>query len=119
MRELGVQEHCLYPGFSDDPRDAFLGLAHDLTLADDFLTGSGALLQKASIKESSDDATRNADLLAGYVGDKRKVEHLRNLFRDGKYADVVAEFNSLKYPGRLSESERKMVEMARSKLAWS
>jgi hypothetical protein len=30
MRELGVRERCHYPGFSEHPKQAFLGLAHDL-----------------------------------------------------------------------------------------
>jgi len=32
MRELGVWNRCRYPGYSDDPLDAFRCLAHDLTL---------------------------------------------------------------------------------------
>ena len=110
MRELGVREQCHYPGFSEDPEEAFLGLAHDLAFADDFLTGNGALLRQAAKRESSDNAARNADLMA--LGDKRKVEHLRSCFRQGKYEDALAEFKRLEYPERLSESDRKMVELA-------
>ena len=58
MRELGVREQCHYPGFSEDPKEAFLGLAHDLAFADDFLTGNGALLRQAAKKESSDNAAQ-------------------------------------------------------------
>jgi hypothetical protein len=115
MRELAVRERCHYPGFSEDPKDAFLGLAHDLAFADDFLTGTGALLREAARKESSDDAARNADLMADNVGDKRTIEHLRSCFREAKYKDVLAEFNGLKYPERLSEPDRKMVELARKR----
>jgi hypothetical protein len=115
MRELGVRERCHYPGFSEDPRDAFQGLAHDLAFADDFLTGTAALLRQAAMKESSDSAARNANLMAGYVGDTRKVEHLRSCFRRGKYDDAIVEYNSLKYPERLSESDRKMIELARKR----
>src|SRR5262249_48522143 len=115
MRELGVQERCHHPGFSEDHKEAFLGLAHDLAFADDFLTGSGDVLRQAAMRESSDNAERNADLLAGYVGDKRKVEQLRNCFHQGKYEDTLAKFNCLKYPERLSEPDRKMVELARKR----
>jgi hypothetical protein len=72
MSEIGVRERCHYPSFSGDPKEAFLGLAHDLAFADDFLTGTGALLRQAAKRESSDNAERNADLKAGYVGDKQK-----------------------------------------------
>jgi len=94
---------------------AFLGLAHDLGFADDFLTGTGALLGQAAKRESSDGAERNADLMAGYVGDKRKVEQLRSSFHQRRYEEAIARFNGLKYPERLSESDRKMVELARKR----
>ena len=48
MCELGVREQCHYPGFSEDSKEAFLGLAHDLGFADDFLAGTGALLRQAA-----------------------------------------------------------------------
>jgi hypothetical protein len=60
-------------------------------------------------------AARNADLMAGYVGDKRKIDELHSCFRERRYEDVIIKFNSLKYPERLSESERKMVELARQR----
>jgi len=66
MRELGVRDQCHYPGFSEDSKEAFLGLAHDL-------------------------------------------------LRQGKYEDALAEFKRLEYPERLSESDRKMVELARKR----
>jgi hypothetical protein len=72
-------------------------------------------LRQAAMRGSSDDASRHADLMAGYVGDKRKVEHLRSCFQQGKYEDALTEFKSLKYPERLSESDRKMVELARKR----
>lgn len=115
MRGIGVLERCHYLGFSEDPKEAFLGLAHDLAFADDFLTGTGALLRQAAMRESSDNAARHADLMAANVGDKRKAENLRRCFRQGKYKDALAEFNSLTYPERLSEPERKMVELARKR----
>jgi len=57
--------------------------------------------------------------MAGYVGDKRKIEQMRSSFRDGKYGDVIASFNSLTYPERLSEAQRKIIELARSRIGLS
>jgi hypothetical protein len=54
MREPGVTGRCQYPTFSDDPMGAFRGLAHDLTLAEDFVTGSTPILRKAATKEEVD-----------------------------------------------------------------
>ena len=113
MRELGVSEQCCYPGFSNDSSEAFVGLAHDLAFAEDFLAGTGAVLRRASIKEASDEAARNASLMAGYVGDKREIEKLHDSFRKKDYIGVISAHDALKYPERLAESERKMVEFAR------
>jgi hypothetical protein len=53
MRELGAWEGCRYPGFSDDPMDAFRNLAHDIAVAEDFLSGTGEVLRIASEKEAN------------------------------------------------------------------
>ena len=71
MRELGVWGQCRYPGFSDDPLNAFRGLAHDLLLADDFVCGSGNILKQAARKEAALEAERTKDLSAAYGGDRR------------------------------------------------
>ena len=52
MRELGVWQECRYPGFSQDPIAAFHDLAHDLAFADDFLSGSGEILQRTAERET-------------------------------------------------------------------
>jgi hypothetical protein len=53
MRELNVWDQCQYPGFSDNPMNAFADLAHDLTFADDFLDGSTTVLRRAAAKEAA------------------------------------------------------------------
>ena len=115
MRELGAGDQCRYPGFSEDPRRAFDGLAHDLSLAEDFLIGSGASLRQAAEKEAVITAARDADAAAGYVGDKDKLNRMRSCFRKGRYDEVVALARELKYPTRMSESERRIVEIAQEK----
>ncbi|MGH9718299.1 MAG: hypothetical protein ACRD4R_16440 [Candidatus Acidiferrales bacterium] len=112
MRELEVWDQCRYPGFSDDPLGAFVGLAHDLSFASDFLCGSAAMLRQAVAKEAANTATRQADLMARDVGDKRKIDQLRQSFRDKRFSQVVQLAAQLKYPDRMSESERKMVGIA-------
>jgi hypothetical protein len=51
MSELGVRGKCNYPGYSDDFRDAFRDLAHDLAFAEDFLSGEGTALSRAAATE--------------------------------------------------------------------
>jgi hypothetical protein len=117
MRELDVWDQCKYPGFSDDPMDAFARLAHDLTFADDFLDGTATVLRQAAAKEAANTAAQQADLMAGYVGDKRKLDQLRECFREKQYSEVVRLARELKYPDRISESQRKMVEIAQRRMA--
>jgi hypothetical protein len=115
MRELGVWDQCRYPGFSEDPAAAFHDLAHDLGLADDFLSGWAAVLRTAAATEASDTAAQNKRDMAGYVGDVRQRQQLRQRFREGRYGQVVALAETLKYPDQMTESERRMVEIARKK----
>jgi len=115
MRELGVWEQCRYPGFSDDAAAPFHGLAHDLEFAKDFLSGSAAVLRAAAAKEALDVASRSQGDMARYVGDVRQIEQIRSRFREREYGDVVVLASALKYPDRMSESERRMVEIARKR----
>ena len=116
MRELGGWDQCRYPGFSEDPAAAFHDLAHDLGLADDFLSGSAAVLRTAAATEASDTAEQNKRAIAGSVGDVRQRQQLRQRFREGRYGQVVALAETLKYPDQMTESERRMVEIARKRI---
>jgi len=116
MRELGGWDQCRYPGFSEDPAAAFHDLAHDLGLADDFLSGSAAVLRTAAATEASDNAAQNKRDMAGYVGDVSERQQLRERFREGSYGQVVALAETLKYPDQMTESERRMVEIARKRI---
>ncbi len=115
MRELGVSDQCEYPGFSGVPEDAFRGLAHDLTLADDFVIGSAVILRQAAAKERVDATRRFQADEQRYVGDTRALNELRSLFREGRYNEVLQLAKSLKYPDRMAHSERRMVEIAQAR----
>jgi hypothetical protein len=115
MRELGVWDQRRYPGVSEDPAAAFRDLAHDLGLADDFLSGSASILRTAAAREASDSVEQVKRADAGYVGDVRRRHQLRERFREGTYGEVVALAETLRYPGQMTESERRMVEIARKR----
>ena len=107
-------------GLSENPLQSFHELAHDISLAEDFLIGTAARLREAAEKESAQTDNRHEGLMAGYVGDTRKLDQLRNSFHQGRYASVVKLSRGLKYPNRMTPSERKMVEIAckRSGILW-
>ncbi len=115
MRELGVSERCCYPGYDVEPAIAFHDLAHDLTFAKDFLSGSAETLKRTAVKEASAEAERHQEDMARYVGDVRKLEELHGRFKQGKYEEVVSLANNLKYPDRMTDSERRMVQIARQR----
>jgi hypothetical protein len=112
MRELGVWDQCRYPGFSNDPMKGFEELLRDVGFADDFLDGSAEKLRQAAAREEVAERARKMDATAGYVGDKAKIERLHTCFHQKQYREVVHLAHALKYSDRLSESERKMVEIA-------
>lgn len=119
MAELGVSDKCRYPGVSEDPEAAFSDLAHDLAFADDFVSGSAEVLLAAAAKEAITSAKQHAELMAHYVGDVKNLEQLRIRFHEGSYREVIKLAEDLKYPGRMTESERRMVELARKrKRSW-
>jgi len=49
---------------------------------------------------------RDEDFIAGYVGDKRTLDQLRSRFREVRYLDVIRLAKELKYPSRMTPSER-------------
>jgi hypothetical protein len=115
MRELGVWDSCQYPNFSDDPKAAFEALAHDLTLAEDFLTGPAIVLREAAAKEAASEKGKSEALRVQDAGDTRIREKLRMLFREKRYKDVVNCAQQLKFPDQMTKSEHKMIEIARTR----
>ena len=115
MKELGVWDQCRYPGFSENYLDAFEDLAHDIALAEDFLTGAAEVLKRAAATEAILTADQMRQDMARYVGDVRNLESLKVRFHEGRYRDVVAIAAELKYPERMCATERRMVEMAKKR----
>ena len=116
MQELGVWNQCHYPGFSEDSIVAFDHLAHDLAFADDFLSGSAAILRRAAQKEAFKAADYNEQHMRISVGDARKLEEMKDRFRAMQYSEVMSLAAELKYPEKMSGSEQQMVHIARKKV---
>lgn len=119
MRALGVETGATaYPGFSDDPLDAFRHLRIDLErFGSDFLTGDASILIRAASEEAERRPEAQRRLMASYTGDDADRRRARDLFRAGKYAEVVALLESLKFPEFMSDFERKILGVARNKSA--
>jgi hypothetical protein len=115
MRELGVWDQCQYPGFSDEPLKAFDALAHDLSLADDFLSGAAGILRKAAAREAANAICQHEIAVARYVGDTDKLDQLRGHFHGKRYAEVIRLAEELKHPDQIALPERRMIEIARKR----
>jgi hypothetical protein len=114
---LGVSGTHRYPGFSDDPLDGFRHLAHDIeNFAGDFLTGSGEALARAALKEAEEKKAQHVVDMAHAVGDTKKREDARRLFRESNYKGVVELLESLSYPELMTEAERKYLEISKRKV---
>jgi hypothetical protein len=115
MKELGVLEQCKYPGFSEDWRDGFLDLAHDLSFAEDFLDGPATVLCQAAWKQFADNTKRSAEMEAAWSGDTRLLEEIHREFWKGHYAKVVVLASELRQPDLLTAVQLKIIAMAQKR----
>jgi hypothetical protein len=115
MKELGVWARCEYPGFPNDPLDPFERLAHDLSFAGEFMSGDARLLLRASERERASIAEREARDLQGYTGDARTLKRMRDAFRLGAYGAVVELAGKLTLPDKMTNAQRRMVEIAKAR----
>lgn len=96
--------------------DRYKGLRSDLErFCSDFLSGPAVEWTSAAIVYKQFLAARGQQRNACAVGDKHKRLKARELFREQRYADVVAILNSLHYPNLLEVSEEKMLQIARER----
>ncbi|MGA7238049.1 MAG: hypothetical protein WBY44_20345 [Bryobacteraceae bacterium] len=116
MKELGEWPRCDYPGFPNDPMDPFERLAHDLKFAGEFMSGDARLLLRASEIERAALAARDARDFQGYVGDIRTLKRMRNAFRLGAYDEVVELAGAIRLPDKMTDTQRRMVEIAKAKI---
>jgi len=106
-----------YPGFSDDPLNGFRHLAHDLQkFCSDFLSGDGGVLLAAAQDQNARDEIASKLHRARAVGDLREREKARKLFREKKYREVLGKLENLKYPELMTDSEKKILEIAKRKV---
>jgi hypothetical protein len=115
MGQLGVSMLCRYPGFPQEHMQAFHDLAHDLVFAGDFLSGDASALLAAARAEKVNSDSRSEILMAGYTGQNRALEKMREDFKAGRYRDVIATYEKLALPHLLTETQLKLVELARAR----
>ena len=96
--------------------DRYHALRSDIeNFCSDFVTGPAIEWAAAAKLDGQLRSDRNKRLNAIYVRDDRKRQHARELFRNKRYADVVATLTGLNYPDLLDQSEQQMLEIARKR----
>lgn len=117
MSALGVRERCQYPGFSAEPLDAFRHLKHDLLkFGDDFTGRDNFVLKKAIEAEKARVAHESKKLEAKYLGDDKKITKGKQYFKLKKYKECIEILESIQFPEFLSNSDRKILELAQKRL---
>jgi hypothetical protein len=117
MKALGVIDQCQYPGFSNDPLDGFRSLKHDIAkFGSDFTDENHFVLLRATQEEQAQETQMAKVLWSGYEGDNRKRTNGKQYFTQKQYQKCIAELESVQYPELLTNSERKMLEIAKRKL---
>ena len=107
-----------YPGYSDDPLNAFKGLAYDLEhFATDFLDGSCTLLVEAAEHEAERMKKKQALSHRGAYQLDRTFKEVRRLLKEGDYEGVLNIYNELSGHKLelLTPGEEKMIEIAKER----
>jgi len=115
MRELKIWGKHHFPGFSSEPLQAFRDLSHDLSFARDFTSGTAHVLLAAARNDAIAQAAHAEMYSEGYISDTRNIEKLRELFREKRYAEIVAIGDDLKSPHLMSDSQLRLVQLARQR----
>ena len=117
LRSLGVDNQSdLLSVPLESGLDRYHALRSDIeNFCSDFVTGPAIEWAAAAKLDGQLRSERNRRLNAIYVGDDHKRQHVRELFSNKRYADVVATLTGVDYPDLLDQSEQQMLEIARKR----
>jgi hypothetical protein len=120
MQALGLTAAAQFPRFVDDSVSGYPALLHDLENLlspffsgpeDDFVAIAKRYMQ-AQQQQHEDDSR---DLTYHATGEDRLKARARELFRQGRYDEVLQIEAQIRFPELLTESERKVFNLARNR----
>ena len=117
VQALGLTAAAKFPCFTDDSISGYPALLHDLeNLLSPFFVGPedefiaiAKLCMQAQQRRPEDESR---DLTYYATGEDRLKTRARELFRAGRYDEVVQIESQVRFPDLLTESERKIFELA-------
>ena len=120
INELGLTNAAQFPCYVDDSISGYPALLHDLENLllpyfagpeDDFIAIAKRYMKAQ--QQQHEDGTR--DLTYHSTGEQRLKARARELFREGRFEDVVHIEAKILFPGLITDSERKIFSLARKK----
>jgi len=116
VQALGLAAGARFPCFTDDSVSGYSALLYDLEnflspfftgAEDDFISIAAQYMQRQ--QNDSRDPTYHA------TGEDRLKARARELFREGRYKEVIQIESEIKFPRFLTSSEQRMFSIARKK----
>lgn len=104
-----------YPDCSSGDLGLVHDLAHDLSYALNFLCDEARVMLTAADKESSRDIQTSLEAMAGWVCDTQCLDEIRSLFQEKRYSELVTLADEIQYPELMTESQRRMIDLARKR----
>jgi len=120
INALGASSTAQFPCFVDDSVSGYPALLHDLQHSlscffvgpeEDFIAIAERYMQAQ--QQQYEDDSRSRTYYA--IGEDRLKARARELFRKGRYDEVVQIETEIRYPELLTEAERKIFELARTR----
>lgn len=120
IQALGLTGTAQFPSFADDSISGYPALLHDLeNLLSPFFVGQEgefiAVAKDYMQAEQRRHQNDSRDLAYYATGEDRLKARARELFREGRYEEVVQIESQIRFPELLRESERKVFELARNR----
>ena len=120
IQALSVTGAAQFPCFADDSISGYPALLHDLeNLLPPFFVGPEddfvAIARPYMQAQQQQHETESARLNSYYTGEDRLKAHARDLFRQGRYDEVIAIESQIRFSKLLTESQRKIFELARNR----
>ena len=119
IQALGATAAARFPSFADDSISGYAALLHDLrNLLTPFFTGPEEdfiAIAKRYMHEQQQQEHDTRDLAYYSTGEDRLKARARELFREGRYDEVVQIESEIKFPGLVTSAESKMFSLARKR----
>lgn len=120
VQALGLTAGAHFPCFTDDSISGYPALLYDLeNLLSPFFTGAEddfiSIATQYMQAQQQQQKTDSRDLTYHATGEDRLKTRARELFREGRYKEVIQIESEIKFPKFLTSSEQQMFSIARKK----